>query len=550
MSLPKIDPTSTRAWEELSAHFRSMETAHMNELFAQNPERAEKLSIQWEDFYVDFSKNILTEETISLLLDLAKEVKLEEAIASYFSGEKINETEDRAVLHTALRANKTDTILVDGKNVVPEVFQVKEQIKTFTNQILSGSKKGVTGKTFTDVVNIGIGGSDLGPAMVVSSLEFYKNHLTTHFINNIDGDHVTEVIKKLNPETTLFVVVSKTFSTQETLSNASTIKNWLLSQKIGSNEETISKHFVAVSTNIEKVKQFGIDESNIFPIWDWVGGRFSLWSAVGLSISLSIGFENFNKLLLGANKMDAHFKSEALEKNIPVILALIGVWYNNFFKTGTHAIIPYSQYLHKFSAYLQQSCMESNGKSIDRNGNIINYQSGSIIWGQPGSNSQHAFFQLLHQGTKLIPADFIGFVEPLHGNQEHHDILISNFIAQTEALLKGKPKDEVLKTLEKDKLSSEEINNVLAYKVFSGNKPTNSIFINKLTPESLGKLIALYEHKIFVQGIIWNIFSFDQFGVELGKQLAGNILEKMKNNSFANHDASTIKLLHYYKKLT
>ncbi|HLV14210.1 MAG TPA: glucose-6-phosphate isomerase [Xanthomarina sp.] len=550
MSLPKIDPTSTRAWEELSAHFRSMETAHMNELFAQNPERAEKLSIQWEDFYVDFSKNILTEETISLLLDLAKEVKLEEAIASYFSGEKINETEDRAVLHTALRANKTDTILVDGKNVVPEVFQVKEQIKTFTNQILSGSKKGVTGKTFTDVVNIGIGGSDLGPAMVVSSLEFYKNHLTTHFINNIDGDHVTEVIKKLNPETTLFVVVSKTFSTQETLSNASTIKNWMLSQKTGSNEETISKHFVAVSTNIEKVKQFGIDESNIFPIWDWVGGRFSLWSAVGLSISLSIGFENFNKLLLGANKMDAHFKSEALEKNIPVILALIGVWYNNFFKTGTHAIIPYSQYLHKFSAYLQQSCMESNGKSVDRNGNIINYQSGSIIWGQPGSNSQHAFFQLLHQGTKLIPADFIGFVEPLHGNQEHHDILISNFIAQTEALLKGKPKDEVLKTLEKDKLSSEEINNVLAYKVFSGNKPTNSIFINKLTPESLGKLIALYEHKIFVQGIIWNIFSFDQFGVELGKQLAGNILEKMKNNSFANHDASTIKLLHYYKKLT
>jgi len=550
MSLPKIDPTSTRAWEELSAHFRSMETAHMNELFAQNPERAEKLSIQWEDFYVDFSKNILTEETISLLLDLAKEVKLEEAIASYFSGEKINETEDRAVLHTALRANKTDTILVDGKNVVPEVFQVKEQIKTFTNQILSGSKKGVTGKTFTDVVNIGIGGSDLGPAMVVSSLEFYKNHLTTHFINNIDGDHVTEVIKKLNPETTLFVVVSKTFSTQETLSNASTIKNWMLSQKTGSNEETISKHFVAVSTNIEKVKQFGIDESNIFPIWDWVGGRFSLWSAVGLSISLSIGFENFNKLLLGANKMDAHFKSESLDKNIPVILALIGIWYNNFFKTGTHAIIPYSQYLHKFSAYLQQSCMESNGKSVDRNGNIINYQSGSIIWGQPGSNSQHAFFQLLHQGTKLIPADFIGFVEPLHGNQEHHDILISNFIAQTEALLKGKPKDEVLKTLEKDKLSSEEINNVLAYKVFSGNKPTNSIFINKLTPESLGKLIALYEHKIFVQGIIWNIFSFDQFGVELGKQLAGNILEKMKNNSFANHDASTIKLLHYYKKLT
>jgi|SRR5690554_166553 len=550
MSLPKVDPTSTHAWKELQAHFKSMEQVQMKDLFVQDPKRADKLSIQWEDFYVDFSKNILTEETRSLLLDLAKEVKLEQAIASYFSGVQINETEGRAVLHTALRANKTETISVNGKNVMPEVFKVKQQIENFTNQVISGAKKGVTGKAFTDVVNIGIGGSDLGPSMVISALEYYKNHLNTHFISNIDGDHVNEVLKKLHPETTLFIVVSKTFSTQETLSNATTIKDWLLSKNLGTKEETISKHFVAVSTNIEKVTSFGINKSHIFPIWDWVGGRFSLWSAVGLSISLSVGFENFNKLLLGANKMDTHFKSEALDKNIPVILALISIWYTNFFKTETEAVIPYSQYLQRFSVYLQQSSMESNGKSVDRNGNTISYQTGSVIWGQPGTNSQHAFFQLLHQGTKLIPADFIGFVESLHNNQEHQDKLISNFIAQTEALLMGKTKEDVLKTLEKDTLSLEEINKLLPYKVFEGNKPTNTIFINKLTPESLGKLIALYEHKIFVQGIIWNIFSFDQFGVELGKQLAGNILEKMKKNSFANCDASTLKLLRYYKRIT
>jgi len=547
MSLPKIDPTSTHAWKKLQVHFQSMEEVHMKELFEQNPDRANKLSLEWEDFYVDFSKNRLTEETLSLLFQLAKEVKLETAIKAYFSGEKINETEQRAVLHTALRAKETNEIFVDGENVVPKVFKVKQHIENFTNGIVNGSKKGFTGKPFTDIVNIGIGGSDLGPAMVVSSMEFYKNHLNTHFISNIDGDHVHELLKKLNPETTLFVVVSKTFSTQETLTNAHTIKEWFVQS---ASQKAVSKHFVAVSTNTEKAKAFGVNKDNIFPIWDWVGGRFSLWSAVGLSISLAIGFENFNKLLAGANKMDMHFKTAPLNKNIPVVLALIGIWYNNFFKTETEAIIPYSQYLNKFPAYLQQSCMESNGKSVDRNSNIVSYQTGGVVWGTPGTNSQHAFFQLIHQGTKLIPTDFIGFANALHKNKAHQDKLISNFIAQTEALLFGKTKEAVLQELQNQNVPKEQMERLLPYKVFEGNKPTNTIFIHKLTPESLGKLIAMYEHKIFVQGVIWNIFSFDQFGVELGKQLAGNILEKMQKNSFDNLDASTSKLLQFYKKLT
>ena len=547
MALPKIDPTSTVAWKKLQEHFQSINGIHMEDLFAQDAERANKMTIQWEDFYVDYSKNRITEETLNLLLELAQETKLKKAIESYFSGEAINETENRAVLHTALRAKEDTNISVDGKNIIPKISEVKNKIENFTNQIVSGSKKGFSGKAFTDVVNIGIGGSDLGPSMVVSSLEFYKNHLKSHFVSNIDGDHVNEVIKKLDPETTLFIVVSKTFSTQETLTNAETIKSWFLQS---AKAEDISKHFVAVSTNIEKAREFGINENNIFPIWNWVGGRFSLWSAVGLSISLTIGYRNFSKLLLGANKMDSHFKTAAFEKNMPVVLALISIWYNNFFKTETEAIIPYSQYLNRFSTYLQQSIMESNGKSIDRNGNTINYQTGSVVWGQPGTNSQHAFFQLMHQGTKLIPADFIGFAESLHENKEHQDKLISNFIAQTEALLKGKSKEDVLKELKEQKLSAEEINKLLPYKVFEGNKPTNTIFIKKLTPESLGKLISLYEHKIFVQGIIWNIFSFDQFGVELGKKLAGNILKDIKNNTFNNHDVSTLNLLHYYKNLT
>ncbi len=539
MAFPSINPTETNSWKHLKKHFKEMEHVHMKDLFSKDKNRADKLTIKWDDFYVDFSKNRLTEETLNYLLQLAEEVKLKEAIQSQFSGELINQTEGRAVLHTALRAPKTANFEVDGVNVMPEIYQVKQKIETFTNEVVNGDRKGFTGKCFTDVVNIGIGGSDLGPAMVVEALQFYKNHLTTHFVSNVDGDHVNEVIKTLNPETTLFVIVSKTFTTQETLSNANTIKEWFLKS---ASEDAIAKHFVAVSTNIEHVKSFGIDESNVFPMWDWVGGRFSLWSAVGLSISLAVGYSNFDSLLQGAHKMDAHFKNEDFKTNIPVILALISVWYNNFFNAESEAIIPYSQYLNQFATYLQQGIMESNGKSVDRNGNPIDYQTGTIIWGEPGTNSQHAFFQLIHQGTKLIPADFIGFTKSLHGNQDHQDKLTSNFLAQTEALLNGKTSEEV-----KAEGASETL---LPFKVFAGNKPTNTIFINKLTPESLGKLIAMYEHKIFVQGVIWNIFSYDQFGVELGKQLASKILKEFNNSTVNKHDSSTTNLLNYYKKLS
>lgn len=543
MVLPSINPTTTQAWKALQDHFESVKDLEMKNLFEKNKERANNLSLKWEDFFVDFSKNRITEETLSLLLDLAKQVNLKEAISAYFDGEIINQTENRAVLHTALRGKITDNVIVDGKNVMPEIFEVKSKIEKFSNQIINGELKGYTGKEFKTIVNIGIGGSDLGPAMVVDTLQFYKNHLTTHFVSNVDGDHVNEVLKKLDPETTLFVIVSKTFTTQETLSNATTIKNWFLNH---ANKSDVAKHFVAVSTNIEKVKGFGIDENNIFPMWNWVGGRFSLWSAVGLSISLAVGFKNFDKLLEGANKMDLHFKNEAFENNIPVILSLLTIWYNNFFNAESEAVIGYSQYLNQFATYLQQGIMESNGKSIDRNGERVNYQTGTLIWGEPGTNSQHAFFQLIHQGTKLIPADFIGFAQSLHGNQEHQDKLISNYIAQTEALLNGKTKAQVKAELEKTKLSTSEIEKLLPYKVFEGNKPTNSIFIKKLTPESLGKLIALYEHKIFVQGIIWNIFSYDQFGVELGKQLANNILKDMSSGNFDSHDRSTKNILQFY----
>ncbi|MCF7566960.1 glucose-6-phosphate isomerase [Sabulilitoribacter arenilitoris] len=538
MSLPNINPTTTNSWKKLQEHFNQVNNMHMKDLFAQDSERANKFTIKWDDFYVDFSKNRITEETFKYLLELANEVKLKEAIESQFSGEKINQTEGRSVLHTALRAKKDAEFYVDGVNVIPEIYQVKHKIESFTNEVVNGDRKGFTGKPFTDIVNIGIGGSDLGPAMVVESLQYYKNHLTTHFVSNVDGDHVNEVIKKLNPETTLFVVVSKTFTTQETLSNANTIKDWFL--KLAT-EDAIAKHFVAVSTNIESVKNFGIDQNNIFPMWDWVGGRFSLWSAVGLSISLAVGYDNFDSLLKGANKMDEHFKNEDFKTNIPVVLALISVWYNNFFKAESEAVIGYSQYLNQFATYLQQGIMESNGKSVDRNGDAIDYQTGTLIWGEPGTNSQHAFFQLIHQGTKLIPADFIGFVKSLHGNKNHQDKLISNFLAQTEALLNGKTKQEVI-----DEGTSKEI---IPFKVFKGNKPTNTIFINKLTPKSLGKLIAMYEHKIFVQGIIWNIFSYDQFGVELGKQLASKILKEFNSDKITNHESSTNNLLEYYKKL-
>ena len=536
MALPSINPTSTKSWKKLKEHFEAISSFKMKDLFANDKERANKFTIKWDDFYVDFSKNRITEETFKYLLELADDVELKAAIKSQFSGETINKTEGRAVLHTALRAPKTTQFKVDGINVIPEIYQVKGKIEAFTNEVVSGERKGYTGKPFTDVVNIGIGGSDLGPAMVVDSLQYYKNHLTTHFVSNIDGDHVNEVIKNLNPETTLFVIVSKTFTTQETLSNANTLKTWFLKS---ASKDAIAKHFVAVSTNIEKVKNFGIDKNNIFPMWDWVGGRFSLWSAVGLTISLAVGYNNFDSLLKGANKMDEHFKNEDFSKNIPVVLALISIWYNNFYGAESEAIIPYSQYLNQFATYLQQGIMESNGKSIDRNGNPIDYQTGTIIWGEPGTNSQHAFFQLIHQGTKLIPADFIGFAKSLHGNQDHQDKLTSNFLAQTEALLNGKSKDEVVAEGTKEE--------IIPFKIFEGNKPTNTIYINKLTPESLGKLIAMYEHKIFVQGVIWNIFSYDQFGVELGKQLASKILQEFNNSTNNDHDSSTTNLLNYYK---
>ena len=539
MSLPTINPTTTESWKKLQEHFKTVKDVHMKDLFAQDKDRANKMTIEWDDFYVDFSKNRITGDTFKYLLELAKEVKLKEAIKSQFSGEIINQTEGRAVLHTALRAPEDANFNFEGKNVMPEIYKVKQKIEAFTNEVVNGYRKGFTGKAFTDVVNIGIGGSDLGPAMVVDALQYYKNRLKTHFVSNVDGDHVNEVIKKLNPETTLFVVVSKTFTTQETLSNANTIKDWFLKS---AGDDAVAKHFVAVSTNITNVKAFGIDENNIFPMWDWVGGRFSLWSAVGLSISLAVGYKNFDSLLQGANKMDNHFKSEDFATNIPVVLALISVWYNNFFKAESEAIIPYSQYLNQFATYLQQGIMESNGKSVDRNGNPIDYQTGTIIWGEPGTNSQHAFFQLIHQGTKLIPADFIGFTKSLHGNQDHQDKLISNFLAQTEALLNGKTEAEV-----KTEGASDTL---LPFKVFVGNKPTNTIFINKLSPESLGKLIAMYEHKIFVQGVIWNIFSYDQFGVELGKQLATKILQEINNSADNQHDSSTTNLLNYYKNLT
>ncbi|RNC88417.1 MAG: glucose-6-phosphate isomerase [Winogradskyella sp.] len=546
MALKATNPTNTNAWSRLQSHFSDIKDIHLKELFKNNPKRAEELTVLWDDFYVDYSKNRITNKTLSLLIELANELNLDDAISKYFEGDIINKTEGRAVLHTALRAPKDAEIFVGSEDVIPGVFEVKAKIKTFTDSVVNGLHKGYSGKQITDIVNIGIGGSDLGPAMVVDSLQYYKNHLETHFVSNVDGDHYQEVIKNLNPETTLFVIVSKTFTTQETLSNANSIRDWFLQTMP---KQAVANHFVAVSTNINSVKEFGIDEENIFPMKDWVGGRFSLWSAVGLSISLALGYDNFEKLLSGANKMDEHFKSTTFDKNIPVITALLTIWYNNFFNAESEAIIPYTQYLNQFATYLQQGIMESNGKRIDRNGNAVDYQTGTLIWGEPGTNSQHAFFQLIHQGTKLIPTDFIGFVDSLHGNKDHHDKLMSNYFAQTEALMNGKTEREVLEELHASNLSDEVINMLLPFKIFEGNKPTTSILIQKLTPESLGKLIAMYEHKIFVQGIIWNIFSYDQFGVELGKKLAKTILEELNSGSnTVNHDSSTQNLIDFYNK--
>ncbi len=544
MALQSINPTQTQAWKKLQAHFETMKNVQMQQLFANEPARAEKMHLQWNDFLVDYSKNIISAETISLLQELANEVQLKDAITKYFDGDVINQTENRAVLHTALRAKENASVQVDGVNVMPEIYSVKNKIKNFSNEIISGQRKGFSGKPFTDVVNIGIGGSDLGPAMIVEALQYYKNDLNVHFVSNVDGDHVNEIIKKINPETTLFVIVSKTFTTQETLSNAETIRSWFLQS---ATQEDVAKHFVAVSTNIQKVTEFGINPENIFPMWDWVGGRFSLWSAVGLSISLAVGFDHFDQLLQGAHEMDEHFKNESFDKNIPVTLALLSIWYNNFFGAESEALIPYTQYLQKLAPYLQQGIMESNGKSIGRDGKPVNYQTGTIIWGEPGTNSQHAFFQLIHQGTKLIPTDFIGFKESLYGNKDHHDKLMSNFFAQTEALLMGKTESQVQAEFDKQGISGDKADFLLPFKVFSGNKPTNTLLIQKLTPATLGALVALYEHKIFVQGVIWNIFSYDQWGVELGKQLATSILNEIVDNVPQSHDGSTSFLLKKYK---
>jgi glucose-6-phosphate isomerase len=543
MALSAINPTQTIAWKKLQSHFETMKNVRMQDLFANEPTRAEKMHLEWNDFLVDYSKNIVTKETMDLLLELANEVQLKEAIAKYIGGDVINQTENRAVLHTALRAKENAFVQVDGVNVLPEIYAVKNKIKQFSNEIISGQRKGYTGKPFTDVVNIGIGGSDLGPAMIVEALHYYKNPLNVHFVSNVDGDHVNEILKKVNPETTLFVIVSKTFTTQETLSNAETIRSWFLQSAA---QDDVAKHFVAVSTNIQKVTEFGINPDNIFPMWDWVGGRFSLWSAVGLSISLAVGFDHFDQLLEGAHEMDEHFKNESFDKNIPVVLALISIWYNNFFGAESEALIPYTQYLQKLAPYLQQGIMESNGKSIGRDGNPVNYQTGTIIWGEPGTNSQHAFFQLIHQGTKLIPTDFIGYKEALYGNKDHHDKLMSNFFAQTEALLMGKTETQVKAEFQLQGISGEKAQFLLPFKVFAGNKPTNTLLIQKLTPATLGALVALYEHKIFVQGIIWNIFSYDQWGVELGKQLANSILNEIVENEPQPHDCSTTFLLKKY----
>lgn len=545
MALDTINPTETAAWKKLQSHYDAMQSVTMQEMFQADASRTDKFNLKWNDFLIDYSKNIINQETIDLLFELANQVGLKNAIAEYFGGGLINQTENRAVLHTALRAKASAVINVNGINVIPEVYAVKNKIKTFTNEVVSGQRVGYTGKPFTDIVNIGIGGSDLGPVMVVEALQFYKNHLNVHFVSNVDGDHANEIIKKLNPETTLFVIVSKTFTTQETLTNSETIRKWFLQS---ASQEDVAKHFVAVSTNLQKVTEFGINPDNVFPMWDWVGGRFSLWSAVGLSISLAVGFDNFDELLNGAHEMDEHFKTADFDKNMPVVLALLSVWYNNFFGAESEALIPYTQYLQKLAPYLQQGTMESNGKSVGRDGNPVNYQTGTIIWGEPGTNAQHAFFQLIHQGTKVIPSDFIGYVQSLYGNEDHQDKLMSNFFAQTEALLHGKTESQVQAEFDKQGLTADKASSLLPFKVFTGNKPTNTILIQKLTPKSLGSLIALYEHKIFVQGVIWNIFSFDQWGVELGKQLANSILEEIETQKIKNHDSSTTFLLNHFLK--
>ena len=543
--LPKINPTETNIWEYLVEHFLENEF-DLRTLFAENPHRFEEFSVKRDNYLFDYSKNLINSTTMEYLLRLAEETKVKEAINLMFSGEKINETENKAVLHTALRDFSDKPIFVDGEDVKPKIKRVLSQMRLFSEKVISGEYRGFSGEKITDVVNIGIGGSDLGPVMVCSALKHYKTRLNTHFISNVDGNHLAEVLKNLNPETTLFIVASKTFSTQETITNAFSAKKWFLQK---ATEEDVAKHFVALSTNIDAVKSFGIAEENIFEFWDWVGGRYSLWSAIGLSIVLSIGYDNFEKLLKGANETDVHFQTAEFSQNIPILMALLGIWYRNFAGASSYAVLPYSQYLERFPAYLQQTDMESNGKFVDRNGDFVNYEAGTIIWGEAGTNGQHSFYQLLHQGTELIPADFIAFVRSCNVVADHQEKLLANFFAQTEALAFGKNEDEVYAELKQSGNTDDEIYKILSYKIFQGNSPTNSLLIDELTPYSLGQLIALYEHKIFVQGVIWNVYSFDQFGVELGKVLANKILPELhSDDKIDSHDSSTNGLINYFKE--
>ncbi len=539
-TLPNIPLTENSSWNALLAHQQKIAQSSILDHFKNETNRLDYTTFEWEDFYVDVSKNRIDQKGFDLLLELAKESGLTEAIKAQFSGATINSTENRAVLHSALRTLKKDPILVEGKNILAEVEAAQNKMFAFCEKVISGDWKGYSGKPITHVVNIGIGGSDLGPAMVVEALAHYQNQLEVRFVSNVDGDHHVEVLKGLNPETTLFVVVSKTFTTQETLSNANSIRQWFLSQ---APESGIAQHFVAVSTNLEKIKAFGIDPENTFPMSDWVGGRFSLWSTVGLSICLAVGPDHFKALLRGAGKMDLHFQETPFKQNIPVVLGLLSIWYNNLWGAESEAIIPYTEYLKNLPAYLQQGIMESNGKYVGRDGKPVDYQTGTIIWGASGTNAQHAFFQLIHQGTKLIPADFIGFKKSLNGNPDHQNKLLANFIAQTEALMTGKTKDQVMSELQNSGLSESQQRELAPFKVFEGNKPTNTILIEQLTPENLGALIALYEHKIFVQGVLWNIYSYDQWGVELGKQLATKVLDDICGKAQNSHDPSTLKLL-------
>jgi glucose-6-phosphate isomerase len=547
--LPKINPTQTQSWQKLSKHFAAIKDVHLRDLFAEDPDRFKRFHIRLNDILVDYSKNRITDETLNLLFELAHDAGVQKAVKSMFSGEKVNETEDRPVLHTALRNRANSPVMVDGEDVMPQVNAVLRKMERFSRGVRSGEWSGYTGKKITDIVNIGIGGSDLGPVMVTEALHPYATQgLAVHFVSNIDGTHITETLKRLNPETTLFMIASKTFTTQETMTNAFSARDWFLNQ--AGDDVHVARHFVALSTNVAKVEAFGINKENMFEFWDWVGGRYSLWSAIGLSIASFIGFDNFTDLLEGAHEMDRHFRDTSFDRNIPVILALIGIWYNNFFGAATEAILPYDQYMHRFPAYFQQGNMESNGKSTDRNSSRVAYQTGPIIWGEPGTNGQHAFYQLIHQGTKLIPADFLAPAVSHNPIGSHHNILMSNFFAQTEALMNGKSKEEVVEELKRAGKTDGEIEKLTPHKIFEGNKPSNSILFRKLTPRVLGSLIAMYEHKIFVQGVIWNIFSFDQWGVELGKQLANNILPELDDDKpVAAHDASTNGLINAFKEM-